>query len=38
VKQLGRELENDPRPKMKENIAKLQQKMAKMAKKAARSK
>jgi len=38
VKQLRRELEKDPRPKMKENIAKLQQKMARMAKKTARSK
>jgi len=38
VAQLRRELENDPRPKMKENIAKFQLAMAKMAKKAARSK
>jgi len=38
VAQLRRELENDPRPKMKENIAKLQLEMAKIAKKAAWSK
>jgi hypothetical protein len=38
VKQLRRELENDPRPKMKENVAKLRLEMAKMAKKSARSK
>jgi len=38
VEKLRSELENDPRPKMRAKIEKLQEEMKKMAKKAARSK